>query len=226
MNIEAPERPIANPFMADTVVDGFWPQQFSTIGTFYQEVIRKLEELGDEIFAAGDPARQLSGDVGFSQPLIPVVNVQTARDGLISVILEGEGTSTVPMDDEQEPAHFYQFEQIVRGKRLIPNANSPTGFSFSGGNIRFSPEEVWDFPDDPKIANYEEGTEEFRRVEVFNSLYSDLMRLLHEIFNGSPGKIADSVQLMGRLRIAAVDALRQVDPITGKQCAPTFEFVP
>ena len=121
MTIERPEEPII--FAAASV-----EPTFATIGQFYGAVIDKIKELGDGIFI-GDPARQVVVDAGFpSEQLFPITDVDTAVQALEWVVEEGEGTSTLPFDGEGEPAHFYRFEEIERGRRLVEDSTEPEGF--------------------------------------------------------------------------------------------------
>ena len=105
MQIEKPENPIAFPEVA--ALDAMAIQDFLTIGEFYQAIIEKIQQLGDGIFT-GDRERQVVVDAGFpSNQLFEITDVETAVRALKRVVEEGEGTKTIPFDDEGEPAHYY-----------------------------------------------------------------------------------------------------------------------
>jgi rubrerythrin len=221
MKIEEPELPIHFPGpLTGAAAD------FATIGAFYKAVIDKIKELGDGIFT-GNVSRQVVVDAGFpSQQLFEITNVETAVRGLEWIVTEGEGTTTVPFDDEGEPAHYYRFEEIVRGRELVKDPQAEQGYSYTGAELPFDAAGVWDVPDNAKAANYAVGTPERGKVDAFNRTYSDLLRSLQLTFDGDPLQIEQSLFLMGRVRRIAADVVATPDPNTGKQLGLTFEYVP
>lgn len=222
MKIEESENPIHFPSFVTVAA----APTFATIGTFYRAVIEKIQELGDAIFT-GDPGRQVIVDAGFpSEQLFAITDVNTAVRALERIVKEGEGTTTLPFDDESEPAHYYRFEEIYRGRELVSDPNAENGFSFTGAEIRFEPADVWDIPDDPKAADYPVGSEERDKVDSFNRAYSDLLRTLQRTFDGDPTQIGDAISAMNLIRRMAKNIVAITDPNTGKQLGLPFEFVP
>jgi hypothetical protein len=122
MEIEAPEHPIHFPGALATA-------GFATIGQFYRAIRDKIKELGDSI-VTGDPARQVIRNAGFPpSQLFAIMNVDTATRALERVVKDGEGTTALPLDEDGRLAHYYLFEQIVRGRRLIQGPTAPNGYS-------------------------------------------------------------------------------------------------
>ena len=221
MKIEEPETPLHFPGPFEML----GTTEFATIGAFYRALIEKITELGDGIFN-GDPARQVIVDAGFpSQQLFAITNVETATRALRQVVREGEGTETLPLDDEGEPAHYYRFQEIDRGRRLVADPTVAEGFSFTGTVINFDPAGVSDIPDNPKAADYAPGSAERALVDSFNVAYSDLLRALQRTFDGDPGHISEALFLMGLLRRVAREVVSTTDPNTGKPLGLTFEFI-
>ena len=218
MEIETPENPI---HFKSILVD-----QFATIGQFYRAIMAKIAELGDALFT-GDPARQVVAGAGF-QPhqLFAITNAETALRALERVIDDGEGTTTLPFDVDGRLAHYYLFEQIVRGHQLVQNAAAPNGFSYTGAVIPFEPDGVWDIPDNPKAADYPVGSAARNKVDGFNRAYSDLLRLLDDTFNGSPGSIGSALFAMRALQSLADDVVATQDPVSLRQLGVPFEYVP
>ena len=217
MQIEEPETPIHFPVPA--VAAG--GETFATIGEFYRALAAKLTELGDPIFT-GDPSRQVTESGG----LVAITDAKTAVEQLERVILEGEGTDTQPLDIDGELAHYYRFEEIYRGRALVEDQSSALGYSFSGPEIPFAAAGVVDFPDNPKAADYVPGSVARDRVDAFNRLYSDLLRLLQRGFDGSPELVVESEHTMRDLRASAHQLVTTTDPSTNKPLGPTFEYVP
>jgi rubrerythrin len=220
MEIEKPENPILFPGPALDIA------QFATIGTFYRAIIDKIKELGDGIFT-GKPERQVIVDAGFpSQQLFAITDAATAARALEMIVKEGEGTTTLPFDDEDEPAHYYRFEEIFRGRRLVKDDTAEHGYRYAGAAVPFEPAEVWNLPDDPKAAAYPPGSEQREKVDAFNRVYSDILRLLQTTFDGNPQQIGESLASMGLLRRVGTQVVSTTDPDTGKQLGLTFEYVP
>ncbi|HIO93665.1 MAG TPA: hypothetical protein EYG68_12625 [Leucothrix mucor] len=223
MKIEQPNDPIEIQ-TRDVTAPAEIPE-FATIGDFYQALIDKIIELGDDIFV-GDLSRQVVVDAGFpSEQLYAITNVETAVKALEWIMLEGEGTPLKPFDSEDEPAHYYRFEEIVRGKKLIKDPDAESGYVYGGRAVRFDPDKVWEFPDNPKASDYAEGSDERKDVDAFNQVYSEILRGLHKAFNGEPAAIQESVAAMGKIRRFAKAVLSRTDPNTGKQCGLTFEYI-
>jgi hypothetical protein len=141
-------------------------------------------------------------------------------------VREGEGTETLPFDEEGEVAHYYRFEEIDRGRRLREDPNVELGFSFSGAEIPFAPAEIFDIPDNPKMADYAPGSAQHRKVESFNRAYSDMLRSLQQTFNGAPRQIGEARSLMTLLRRIGTNIVALTDPATGRNLGLTFEFIP
>lgn len=219
MKIEEPETPLHFPVTEAAT-------EFATIGAFYRALIDKIRELGQAIFT-GDLSRQVVAGAGFpSHKLFAVTDVETAVRALERIVKDGEGTTTLPLDDENELAHYYRFEEIFRGKRLVRDPSVPEGFSFKNAAFPFDEAGVADFPDDPKAADYAEGSAARQQVDDFNRLYSDLLRRLQIAFDGQPAAITQTLELMGDLRFAARQLMSTTDPNTERRLGPTFEFMP
>jgi hypothetical protein len=218
MTIEQPEHPLEFPSASAAGT-------FATIGEFYQAVIDKINELGDGVFT-GNSARQVTGGGFALDQLFPITNAATAAKGLKQIVVEGEGTSSSPIGDHGEFAHYYRFASIVRGRMLVPNTSVPQGYSYTGRAIPFDPAGVWDFPDDTKTADYPDGSDERKLVVAFNAGYSGLLRQLDSTFDGHPETINAVVGQMGPLRTKAALVVSQTNPATGRQCGLTFEYVP
>lgn len=189
MEIEEPETPLVF-----KVVDLEAAIEFATIGQFYRSLIERISELGDGIFT-GDPARQVVGQFFSADQLFAVHDVASAARALSLVVEQGEGTSTSPLDPDGGFAHYYRFQEIVKGRRLRPDS-SPEGFSFSGPPIVFDPAGVWDMVSDPQAAAYRPGSRARTLCDAFNRAYTSLLGALHNTFNGEPATLTHAMGLM------------------------------
>ena len=121
MVIEEPEEPLHFPvlnFAAGVA-------QPTTIGQFYEGIMKQITDLGDGIFT-GDSKKQLTTGLG---PLrtMPIHDVKSAIAGLELIVRQGEGTKISPLDPEHEAAHYYRFAEIYYGKKLIPDPEPGPG---------------------------------------------------------------------------------------------------
>ena len=200
--------------------------QFATIGEFYRAIIGKIEQLGDAIFI-GKPELQVVDEDSFPpDQLYAITDAATAVRALKRVVEDGEGTTSTPVDVDGNFAHFYLFEGIYRGAKLVADPDAPNGFSYTGTPLIFDPAGVWNIPDNPKAADYPVGSAERTKVDGFNTIYSNMLRALQSVFNGSPGGITGAVSAMKSLRISAENVVSTQDSHTGKQLGLPFEYVP
>jgi rubrerythrin len=220
MKIEEPETPLEFPELAMAEA-----LQFKTIGIFYSALIKKIAELGNPIFT-GSPDRQVVVGAGFPEErLFPITGVETATRALRWILEDGEGTSTSPLDVSGELAHYYRFAEISHLRRLVPSTSAPEGYAYAGDRIAFVPEEVCDFPDNPKAADYAPDSFPRGLVDDFNLAYSNVLRDLQIAFDGTPGHIHTASNKMVALRGLAEDALRFIDSETGRNVGVSFEYV-
>ena len=97
-----------------------------TIGGFYMKIKRYLKRLenasrenGSTIFT-GDPARQVEYNIPGHLKIFKITNLEDALKAIKLIVEQGEGTSQmVPTDKYSELAHYYKFQEIVEGRRLI-----------------------------------------------------------------------------------------------------------
>ena len=136
MAIEKPEEPSAPPE----------DDNFETIGQFYMSVEAGLktlsQQLGDQLFGANVPARQLSEgyfpEISDTGDLKIVTDLESALAAIQIIIEQGEGILGSHYDDvsKQELAHYYKFERIVEGEAPLgdvwPVAKNPHTSDLSG----------------------------------------------------------------------------------------------
>lgn len=220
MEIEEPE----NPLVFKSVSLAALPT-YSTIGQFYQAIQQKIDELApDEL--PGDKSKQVTSSFFPADELFPIYTKQHAIDAINIIIEQGEGTSTSPLDQEDELAHYYRFEELYKGKRLVKDDAAPNGYSFSGPAIPFSPEGVFPLFPNTKISMLPVGSEEWKRMTEFNTSYYSLLSGLHTTFNGQPGMLDNTVGVMYDLKLTAQKLC--ATPFPGKPgytIGPSFEFI-
>jgi hypothetical protein len=213
MHIEEPDQPLVIPERSHmfALTAG---QSYRTIGDFYRALRGALKA---EWFK-GDPARQVGGVVA------KVTSLADAQAGIDLIVLEGEGTTTSPVDGK-EVAHYYRFEEIAKQMTLNPDQAVPVGYSFGPPPIPFDPNGVWPTVDNPTSATYPAGSQARMRSDLFNHSYSDLLEALHATFNGAPDTLGKAIGLMNDVKLQAI-ALMQIPVGNGQTASPCFEYVP
>jgi hypothetical protein len=177
-----------------------------TIGWFYGEIERGLTNLSDDpgLFSH-NPHRQLSHWRGPGK-MIAVHNLKTALSALREIVDQGEGTKgkgdrpSDPADGYDEIAHYYRFEEIVRGRRMVLH---DADYHFTGTPIPFDPDGVWPVIDDPNPDRLHGDSLARRRAYQFDELYAGLLAKLHDVFNGRPDQLNTAIEMMFSLEVAA-----------------------
>jgi rubrerythrin len=199
-----------------------------TIGWFYAQIEAALERLdtqpGVNLFS-GDPKRQVSGwDPPRTTELFAVTNLETARQAIREIRDQGEGASPIDPDvgPGQELAHYYKFEEIVRGRRLVVHEG---GYDFTGAEIAFDPDGVWPMVDNPSTASLPSPSLARVRSEEFNEQYAALLALLHRTFNGETDLIGPAINLMWSLEVAGKGLVQTpIYPDSAVTAGPSFEY--
>ncbi len=235
MSIEEPEDPIKIKSLALAEAASL------TIGQFYDKVKEKIEMLeatagknGKTIFT-GNPKYQMTFAKFFPEKLLfPITNKAEALRGINIIVDQGEGTSTDPFvnpDDTSdgempEPAHYYRFEEIYKGKTLVKDPTAKVGYSYSGPAITFNDKLVPNMWENPKMNDYPKNSLAYVNSKFFNYNYTSLLNSLHRTFNGEPEQINASMGLMFAIRLYALKLLAIADPNHPSYVAgPSFEYV-
>ncbi|WP_454789199.1 ferritin-like domain-containing protein [Mycolicibacterium lutetiense] len=223
MSIEHPEDPLHFPGIAEEPT-------FATIGAFYAALEEKLTQLGDSAFR-GNSTGQLLNDTGFGPPrLIPIVDVASASAAIGVIVREGEGTQTSPKDAAGQVAHYYRFEQIIKGRELVADSTVPQGFSFTGPEIPFDPAGVFPITANQRVADLDPQSEAGQKAVKFARSLTDLLTALHKTFAGDLTAFDPAFDLMFALKRAGQD-LCQTEIVvsgqpTGRNAGPTWELLP
>jgi hypothetical protein len=219
MVIEEPER----------TVDGDQPpQEGVTIGQFYQHIKDEIVALGQggrNIFT-GNPLKQLV--TGFPELQNSGVTDQaSALAALDLIIAQGEGSATSALDPEDELAHYYKYAEIYYGRKLILNPD-PAGkpaWVFAGHRIEFQPAGVYPVIVNPSLQSYASKPRLADLNMTFNRSYSDLLRKLHQVFNGHPDFLGPALLSMQGLKEQA-QMMMSLDIVPGQTAGPTFTYIP
>jgi len=226
MKIEEPEHPLeleGAALMAAT-------PEYNTIGEFYTAIKVKLTELvetGKPVFI-GDFAREMVNNSWFPpDQLFRITNLDSACKAIDLIICQGEGTSVSPVDPENVAAHYYRFEQIVRGRRLVADASAPNGYSYTGAPVVLDERNVINMQPNPNPDELPAGSRARRLATEFEGSYTRLLNALDRTFNGAPDSFDGAMGLMYEMRLLAQEVL--ATPVPGQEGLYTglsFRFRP
>lgn len=109
-------------------------QYNDTIGGFYKRLrknLKKLEQEANEdsttIF--GNVDRQAEYDLPGHLKIFKIANLDDALAAIDLITEQGEGSSQIdPLDDYEQLAHYYKFQEIVEGRRLYKKPNGKLEF--------------------------------------------------------------------------------------------------
>jgi len=237
MAIEEPEEPIDIPvaakLLAEAPAGAEEAETFETIGAFYAFLADKIRTLGDSIFT-GTAEGQVIATKWFPDPneMFPITDVESACKAINVIVDQGEGTHTDPFDAQGNPAHFYRFQEIVKGRELVPKPGAKPPYVYGGKPVAFAPADVWAMDDDPKAANYRPGSLSRRRADQFNYSYTMLLNALHRAFNGEPEQLDAAMGVMYELRVLSQQTLSTPAEWTDasrtetRQTGLSFEYQP
>ncbi|MCX4733360.1 ferritin-like domain-containing protein [Streptomyces sp. NBC_01363] len=197
-----------------------------TIGWFYNQIARAVIRLDREgkLFT-GDPARQVSWP-GAPGVLFQVRDKRSALLAIHQITEQGEGS---PHDlngngvaDPGEFGHYYRFQEIVKGRRLIRNAKG--AWVFEGARVPFDAEGVHPVADDADTYALPAGSVARRDSEQCDESYTRALTSLHRVFNGHPEEMDDAVGLMYQMQVQAKKLLGiKVPDGGGTVVGPSFQ---
>ena len=213
-----------------------------TIGQFYQEISKCITQLGDSIFDQSQNEKQImwpwnASNVGF----VNIINDTTSAILAIQSITEqGEGTNPVDPTQgnstiiENKIAHFYSFEEIVCGNRLVSNAEGK--FCYKGEPIPFDPLGVWPMQPNRRKHNIPPNTNCYTEAKAFHGAYRALLKRLQEVFDGDKEGVMDMIAIMESLGVHArkvmwtnlnppsLDDPTEYPPCAEVTCGPVWDY--
>ena len=215
------------------------PDQYHTIGQFYEAIVKGIEylcrELGEQKVFTGHDSRQVTPEqyYGSGGRIVVVHNLDTARSALFEIINQGEGSEDGHdvwekpnkdiLDPRDQPGHFYRFDEI-RQQCYYKNGDKPE--KPTGDPLKVDWKAVCPIRANSKSADFPEGTEIRMVLDDFNRAYKDLLNALHCTFNGEPELMAQSIPLMYDLGYKAKAISNIPIPGSDETVGPSWEWVP
>jgi hypothetical protein len=228
MQIEEPETPLEIPIRVARLAAMAAPPQ--TIGEFYAAIRRQIVDLGEDIFK-GDPGRQVVTGLFAPGEEFAVRNVETALLAIETIVEQGEGTPKSPLDLQKDVAHYYRFQELEKGMKLVEDPSSPLKVSFDPNQpiVIDDTTDVIQMVDDPQCVTIDPADQRAAQLsDECDAVYSRMLNALHEGFNGKPDKVGDAIGTMFEFKNGAGELLQQqltAGPHAGQFAGPRFLYV-
>ena len=216
MEIEEPENPIHIP-VKTAALEAIGPS-YETIGQFYTAIGAEIAKQGNSIFT-GDPGRQVPGAT-------IVRDVGSALEAIATIVTEGEGTTTSPAANATEYAHYYRFEELFMGMRIVVDPSSPKGYSFDPNQkiVIDDKTDVTQMADNPQTVGMGSNWRAGQLADECDAIYTKLLNALHVGFNGQPDWIdQNAVSVMFEFK-NCIEELLQQQLAGGLYAGPRFLY--
>jgi hypothetical protein len=196
--------------------------KFPTIGDFYKAIDRALDSLSLTFSPTGQRATQFPS----GQDLFVIRTTDDAHRAVRLITQQGEGTdvSQGAVDFGGGLAHYYQFEQILRGMKYVKQPD---------GRYKLDPAQPLAFPAAtavyPMARVPEGGYPGVEAVQAFDRQYSEMVHQLNRAWaQNDPTALDDAIGNMFLLRSPAQRLMQtQRDPAFGPgNYGPAFRFLP
>jgi hypothetical protein len=210
---------------------------YKTLGQFYAAIRDGIKYLcrrhGEKHVFSGDPELQIPPGAYYGTGKFFVVkDKESALDALREVVTEGEGWGSDVFDEDpdisgrhgQEPAHYYRFQEILKGRYYKIGDTRRTGPR--GPRLAVDFKAVYPFRPNTRHDDYPPGSPTRTALEEFSAAYGQLLAAIEDGFNGKPARMNDAVAAMFRVENLGRALMRTPSgKPDGSTLGPCFEQV-
>lgn len=210
--------------------------EYHSIGEFYASIKRRLKRLNKAIeggIFTGKPELQITSEqyYGSGGKLVSVYCLADAILAIDEIVGQGEGIDGEIEDPDHELfgegieyAHYFRFNEIYHEQKYRPR-DSPQEPP-TGKPITVDWDAVYNMQDNPKMANFPQGSEIWQKSYNFNKTYMALLDNIHNACNGNPQLLMQGIALMYDLKYKALE-LMKIPIVEGSNITvgPSFEYV-
>jgi hypothetical protein len=195
-----------------------------TIGQYYAALDAFLSTLPASAWTQN--RRQIGDDQFFAGQLYPIGSYADAHKAIGQIVSEGEGTKKDPLDFQDEPAHYYRFEEILRDKVLTKDAN-PLGYAWGPETLGVDWSAVYPGIADPASHDFSNEPAAAKSAQqACDAAYTTLVQELAQAVTGVSGALGQAVRAMFALRAAAFQAFTTPLADAARVAGPAFRFKP
>ena len=195
-------------------------KQFKTIGQFYAAVGKHLDDLcekyGEKKVFSGNARLQIQHEDYYGSGAIVVVTGRdTAHQAIATIVDQGEGAHEGIFDPDKnilgrgsgmELAHYFRFMEISHGRHYRQNDTLKSGPT--GARMKVDFEKIYSIKKDLHRDDYPKDCEARKALDDFADSYGELLKALHEAFNGHRSLLTAAIARMFLLRNQAVALMR------------------
>jgi len=226
------------------------PDGFRSIGEFYHAIRGSLIHFEEEAKAKGGTIftgtkNQVTPEhyYGAGGGIIPVHCLDDALAVIDEIVEQGEGINGSIFAEKYDPehnnlelfgpeveeyAHYFRFKEVLHGRFYQPtdsaHRDSPNKGLPTGEPIDIDWDAVYNMADNPKMGDYEVGSEIYKKMYDFNLTYKALLDNLNTACNGNPDALREGVMVMYDLKYKAAE-LMKIPGKDGFNVGPSFEYI-
>lgn len=213
---------------------------YHSIGQFYRAIeaglIALCADLGEDVVFSGDPSRQVTAEIlnyGGAGRMIAVGDLASALTAIDEIEEQGEGLKHQEIwdgdrdmfhPDRDEVAHYFRFMEIAQGRSFCRGDSPQSGPS--GDSFEVDWDAVYPMRDNPRAADYPDGSAARAKMDAFNQTYWDMLRALELAFNGNPESIQGPISQMFQLATLARELMQTPTGDGSTTAGPSFEYMP
>jgi hypothetical protein len=208
---------------------------FKTLGQFYKAIEEGIhylcKRLGKDQVFSGDRALQIPPEAFYGTGMLTVVkDMKTAHDAIREIATEGEGCESGVFDLDKniagreygrEPAHYYRFLQILKGRYFQKGDTPRTGPRGPKLAVDFS--KVYPIRGNTRLDDYPARSPVRAALEAFSETYGQLLGALEDAFNGRQARLNDAIATMFALENQAAALMRMPAAQEGATVGLCFE---
>ena len=129
----------------------------------------------------------------------------SAHRAIAEICEQGEGVHDSVFDadhnitgEDQEPAHYYRFQQLLKGRQYRKGDTPKSGPS--GARIAVDFGAVYPIGPNARAKDYPKGSPVRGALEAFGRGYGQLLASLEAAYNGKPDRLTEAIARMFALR--------------------------
>lgn len=189
-----------------------------TIGEFYESILTAFKKL--------NPPLSVGRQLGGVARLFKIDSIAKVEQAIQLINLQGEGSNTSPEEAPGKLAHFYQFGEIVHGKRFVRDESGH--WDYTGDSLPLP--EVHDMADIPQGGYRQEQVPDvaaWSLIEQFDREYSEMLRLLQSAWtHGDQRLLGNAVNKMFDVNNTGTTLIEIPRSNGPGNYGPCFRYVP
>jgi photosystem II stability/assembly factor-like uncharacterized protein len=192
---------------------------FTSIGEFYDSLLRAFEELNPSLSLA----RQLDGHLS----LFKIATLDDVRLAIELIKHQGEGSTASPEDTGPDDlAHYYRFGELFYGRKCVKDPNTGV-WAFTGPEVPMP--ETWPMADIPPGGYQQSDVPDsaiWSLIQSFDDVFTEMLNQLQLAWaSGSRTALLTGIAQMFEMRSIADELVQRPLPTGSGNYGPCFRLV-